>query len=97
MRHSQVTIPWKEGLHARPAAKLAKSALSFRSSVLLKVNERLADARSILAIMLLAASFGTVVDIEVSGVDEEAALQAITSVFEPAAPEVNDEEYKQKS
>ena len=82
MKQSQVCIPWKDGLHARPAARLVRRALAFQSSVSLKVGQRIADARSILAVLLLCATFGTVLDIEVSGSDEEQALAAITSLFE---------------
>lgn len=82
MKRSQVSIPWKEGLHLRPATRLVERAKAFRSSVSLKVNERLADGRSILAILLLCATFGSVVDLEVSGEDEEQALAAVTAVFE---------------
>ena len=81
MKYSQVSIPWKEGLHLRTAAKLAKLARSFQSSVSLRYEERLADAQSILAILLLCATFGSVVTLEASGADEDQALAAITNVF----------------
>jgi len=42
-----------------------------------------ADARSILAILLLCAVVGTVVEFEINGEDEDAVLTAITSVFDP--------------
>ena len=82
MKRSQVSIPWREGLHARPATRLVRRALGFRSSIRLKVGQRMADARSIFAVLLLCASFGSVVEVEVSGTDEDQALAAITSVFE---------------
>lgn len=69
----------------RPATELVKLAMTFQSSISLKFNERLADARSILAVVLLCAAFGSVVDLEVSGDDEEEALAAMTAVFEADA------------
>ena len=66
----------------RPAARIVKCAKSFGSSVSLKVNERIADARSILGILLLSANLGTAVELEVSGPDEETALANIASIFE---------------
>ncbi len=91
VKHSKVHIPWKEGLHLRPAAKLVKCARIFQSSISLKVNDRLADARSILAVMLLCATFGAVVDLEASGTDEAEALAAVTAVFEPVEPDASKE------
>lgn len=82
MKHSQVSIKWTEGLHLRPAARVVKRARSFQSSILLKIGQRVADAQNILAIMLLCGTFGSVVDLEVSGGDEDEALAAIVSVFE---------------
>ena len=66
----------------RPAARLVKLARSFQSSVLLRVNQRVANARSILAILLLAASCGSVIDLEASGTDEDQAIAAMRSVFD---------------
>ena len=82
MRHSRIQIRWKEGLHLRPAALLVKHAGDFRSSILLKVNGRMANARSILGLLLLCATIGTMVDLEVSGEDEDAAFSSITSILE---------------
>lgn len=73
---------WEDGLHLRRATRLVERALAYRSSISLKVNDRLADARSILAVLMLGATFGTVVDLEISGTDEDAALAAITEVFD---------------
>jgi phosphotransferase system HPr (HPr) family protein len=82
MKRTRITVPWKAGLHLRPAAKVVKCAQSFRSSISLKVNERIADARSIFGILLLSATLGAAVELEVSGVDEELALTTMTSLFE---------------
>jgi phosphotransferase system HPr (HPr) family protein len=82
MKRSQVRIPWSGGLHLRPAAKLVKQAKSFQSSISLKVGQKAADARSILAISLLCGTLGTVLELEVSGADEAPALAAIESLFE---------------
>lgn len=82
MKRSRVTVRWKDGLHLRPAAVLVKGAQQFHSTILLKVNEKLANARSILGLLLLCASMGTAVDLEINGEDEEAALNSITAIFE---------------
>lgn len=70
-------------MHLRAATQVVKHAQSFRSSIILKANERMADARSILGVLLLCATIGVVVDLEVSGADEEMAFATLVSVFEP--------------
>lgn len=82
MKRARVTVSWKDGLHLRNAARVVRRAKSFRSSIFLKVNDRVTDARSIVGILLLCATLGSVVDLEVSGDDEDAALATIASVFE---------------
>ena len=66
----------------RPAARIVKSAQSFSSNISLKVNERIADARSIFGILLLSATLGVTVDLEISGPDEDAAIATMTSIFQ---------------
>lgn len=82
MKQTQVKVPWNDGLHARPAAKIVKMAHRFRADILIKLGDRSANARSILNILLLCASMGAVVDIEVHGDDEELAIQQIEAVFQ---------------
>lgn len=84
MKRTQVVVPWKEGLHLRPASRLVRLVMASRCAVFLKVGEKVADARSVLAILLLCATAGMVIDLEVKGEDEDAVLTSITSVFEPA-------------
>jgi len=82
MKRKEVLIKLKEGLHLRPAAQLVKRAIAFESSIFLKVKERSADATSILAILMLAATMGSTIEIEANGADENEAVAAITSVLE---------------
>jgi phosphotransferase system HPr (HPr) family protein len=82
MKKTQVSVKWKEGLHLRPAAKLVKRAQSLKSSICLRANQRVADARSILSIVILCGTLGTVIDIEASGQDEDLAIQEIVAIFE---------------
>lgn len=85
MKRTKVSIVWPEGLHLRPAAALVKAAKAYKSSIRLRVGTKVADACSILAIMLLSAGAGTVVDVEVSGEDEELAFNSVVELFENAA------------
>ena len=71
------------GLHARAAAQLVRLAGSFQSRIILKRADgaMTADAKSILNVLTLAASKGVELDVEVEGVDEAAAMQAVEDIF----------------
>ena len=68
-------------MHLRPAARLVRLAQTFRSTILLKCGDKLADARSIVSILLLTASMNALIDIEATGDDEANAAQAIEQIF----------------
>lgn len=88
MRKTQVTVPWTAGLHLRPAAQLVQLTRRFRSEIRLRLESRIADARSILGILMLSASLGTALDIEASGADEHEAIEAVQDFFSnPGPPE----------
>lgn len=81
MKMARMQIPWPQGLHLRPAGQLVALARAFQSSIRIRVEERVADARSVVSLLLLCATLGTVLEIEVAGDDEDAALAAVMSVF----------------
>jgi len=76
-----ISISNKLGLHARASAKLTKLAGSFESEVFMSRNDRRVNAKSIMGVMMLAAGIGSIVEIEVDGPDEEAALAALTALI----------------
>ncbi len=76
-----VSIINPSGLHARACAKIVAIASKFRSTVSLVVKGRRASARNIVAVMLLTASVGATVRIEVDGPDEAQAMRAIAALF----------------
>jgi len=77
----QITIINKLGLHARAAAKLVNCASGFMSSVFIERNSQRVNGKSIMGVMMLAASQGSDLKIEVSGKDEHAAIEAIESLI----------------
>ena len=87
MKHSEVVVPWREGLHLRTAAALVRAAQNFRSTILLKSGGKIADLRSILSILALCATMGTTLTVEASGDDEQDATQAIEQAFAPVQAE----------
>jgi phosphocarrier protein HPr len=84
MKATRITIKWQEGLHMRAAAQLVRLAQRFRSRILVRLGAQVADARSIMSIMILAASLGSALDIEASGDDEHEAIQAVAAYFDGA-------------
>lgn len=69
------------GLHARAAAKLVATASRFGSTLRLTREGRGADAKSIMAVMMLAATRGHTVTLTADGTDEAAAVEAIAALF----------------
>lgn len=74
---SSVALPPAVALHARPAATFVKTAMRFRSRLSVGVNGKVANAKSILAVLALGATGGTVLDLSAEGEDAAAALEAL--------------------
>lgn len=79
MVECRVTIVNRLGLHARAAAKLVRVAGAFRANITLVRADRgaVADAKSILSVLMLAAARGVELLIKAEGPDEEAALDSL--------------------
>jgi len=72
-----MTIVNKLGLHARAAAKLIDLASGFESRIRIFRDEREADAKSIMKVMMLAASKGKSIEVVAQGADATEAVDAI--------------------
>lgn len=81
MQQREVEIVNKLGLHARASAKLTQLAASFQCDVWLARNGRRVNAKSIMGVMMLAASKGSTIDIETDGPDEEEAMEALVRLI----------------
>ena len=81
MQARELTIMNRLGLHARAAVKLVSLSSKYASRIIVVANGRRADARHMIAVLLLSASMGTKVSIEVSGPDEVAAMTAVTRLI----------------
>lgn len=81
MISTPVTIINKLGLHARAASKFVTIANQFSSQVFLDKAGQKINAKSIMGVMMLAASKGTELILEVSGNDEENCSQAIIELI----------------
>ncbi|CAG0994308.1 HPr-like protein Crh [Gammaproteobacteria bacterium] len=84
MQTREIRLRNAKGLHARVAARVVKVAGRFRSRVVITVGERRANARSIMAVLMLAAAMGATVRLETEGPDEQAASEAVVAVLAAA-------------
>ncbi|MCF6218783.1 MAG: HPr family phosphocarrier protein [Gammaproteobacteria bacterium] len=80
MKSQRVTIVNKLGLHARAAAKLVSLASGFSSEIEVEHGERRVNGKSIMGVMMLAASRGKEIIIHAEGDDENKALQQLCSL-----------------
>lgn len=80
MIERELSIPNRLGLHARAAARFVNTAARFRSQVTLARDSRRADGKSILGILLLAASQGSRLLLHVEGPDEGEAADALEAL-----------------
>ena len=81
MLKREIKIVNRLGLHARASAKIVHLASRFTSNVALVFNGRRANARSIIAVMLLAASMDATIYVEANGSDEADAVSAIAQLI----------------
>lgn len=81
MHSTEVRIVNKLGLHARAAAKFVSLASTFASEIHLEKDGKRVNGKSIMGVMMLAASQGSTLDLHVEGDDEhEAARQLVDLV-----------------
>jgi len=81
MVSNDVEIINRLGLHARAAAKFVNIASGFHSHVELENNGRSVNGKSIMGVMMLAASRGTTVRLLVDGDDESEASQQLIELI----------------
>jgi phosphocarrier protein len=75
-----VQVPNRLGLHARAAAKLVNLANRFESRIEVSKGEQVADAKSIMGVLLLCGGQGSSITFHVSGPDAQAALAALCAM-----------------
>jgi len=71
----------KLGLHARASTKFTQTASQFKSEIWVEKNGRRVNAKSIMGVMMLAAAQGTVILVEATGEDEQAAIEALKALI----------------
>jgi phosphocarrier protein HPr len=81
MVKQEIEIINKLGLHARASTKLTQTASQYKSEVWLERNSRRVNAKSIMGVMMLAASKGSKIVVEASGADEAQALESLLALI----------------
>ncbi len=81
MIERDIEVVNKLGLHARAASKLVKLTAGFSSTIKLISREQEVDAKSIMGILMLAATQGTTLKLTVDGEDEVKAADAVAALF----------------
>lgn len=76
----EIEIINKLGLHARAAAKLVTTASQFQSEITLERNQQRVNGKSIMGVMMLAASQGTLLTLTVDGNDEADAADTLEAL-----------------
>lgn len=81
MQEEKVEIINKLGLHARAAAKLVKLCSEFESTIDMEKEGKRVDCKSIMGVMMLAASCHTHVTVRTNGSDEKDAIQSVLDLI----------------
>ena len=79
---ARLTVLNTQGLHARAAATLVKALSGLSAEVRVSWEGQTVNGRSMLDLMTLGAPQGSVLEIQTTGADAEAALAALTKVIE---------------
>ena len=72
----------KFGLHARPSASFVQTATRFHSEIKVEKDGQVADGKSILDLMTLAAAYGAFITIKANGEDAQEALGALGTLID---------------
>jgi len=78
---AQVIVGARQGLHARPAARLVETAKRFQAEVRIQHGTTRGSAKDLLDVLYLAAPQGAVLVVEASGPDAPQAVEAIVALL----------------
>lgn len=81
MFSKEVEVQNQVGLHARPATFFIQKANEFRSSIWVEKDERKVNAKSLLGVLSLGITKGTIINIIADGVDEEEAVNMLVRLI----------------
>ena len=80
LAEASLVIMNKVGLHLRPAGVLVQTAAPFQSKIIVRFNDKTANAKSIMGVMKLGVSMGDTIVVQAEGEDAEQAIAALTEL-----------------
>ncbi|MHB1297673.1 MAG: HPr family phosphocarrier protein [Gemmatimonadaceae bacterium] len=81
MAESEVRIMNANGIHARPAAEIVRTAGRFKANITIARDDLEVNAKSIMGVMMLAAECGSTVRLRADGADADSAIQALSTLI----------------
>ena len=82
MIEKSFTIKNETGLHARPASQFIQKAITYKSSIKVKKDNKEANAKSIISVLSLGAGIGSEIQLVIDGVDEQEAADGLLALLE---------------
>jgi phosphotransferase system HPr (HPr) family protein len=77
----EITVTIQEGIHARPAALIVQKAIEYSSDIKIHKNDLCVNAKNILELLTLCATFKTILTIEANGHDAKKAIEELSKLF----------------
>jgi phosphocarrier protein HPr len=81
MPERAVQVVNANGIHARPAAEIVKTAAKFKADITIARDDLEVNAKSIMGVMMLAAECGSTVRLRAEGADADGALDALSTLI----------------
>jgi phosphocarrier protein HPr len=81
MPERAVQVVNANGIHARPAAEIVKTAGKFKAHITIARDDLEVNAKSIMGVMMLAAECGATVRLKADGEDADGALEALSTLI----------------
>lgn len=88
MTEKQVEIVNRAGIHTRPASMIVKTAAKFKCDIFIGKDGYEINAKSIIGVMTLAASRGTILNIKANGIDELECVEELTNLISTGFGEI---------
>jgi len=81
MQRTEIEIVNKLGMHARAAAKFVTLAQTFSADIKVNKDGQVVNGKSIMGVMMLAASQGNKIELVIDGEDEQQATQSLSDLI----------------
>ena len=82
MTEKTLTVKNRAGIHARPAALIAQTANKFSAEIQIQKDSMTVNAKSIMGVITMAASYNTVLVVKADGIDEKQAVETLYDLVE---------------